>query len=42
MCDDGLLVDPRKITIITVMLVPTNSIEIKRFLGMLGFYRRYF
>jgi hypothetical protein len=29
MCHDGLLVDPRKITIIIVMLVPTNLTKIK-------------
>jgi hypothetical protein len=28
-CHDGLLVDPRKITTIIIMLVPTNVIEIK-------------
>jgi hypothetical protein len=30
-CSDGLLVDHRKIIVITTMLVPINVIEIKRF-----------
>jgi hypothetical protein len=36
-CHGGLLVDPRKITTITTMPIPTNSIEIKRFLGAISF-----
>ncbi len=39
---DGLLVDPRKITTITIMLVPINVKEVKRFLGVVGFYWHYF
>ncbi len=41
-CYEGLLVDPRKISAITTMLAPVNVIEIKRFLGVVGFYRQYF
>jgi hypothetical protein len=36
--EDGLLVDPRKINIITKMPSQTNVIELKRFLGAPGFY----
>jgi len=41
-CHDGLLVDPHKIMAITVMLTPTNLIEIKKFLGATNFYQHYF
>ncbi len=41
-CHDSLLVDPRKITAIINMLVPTILIEIKWFLGATSFYRHYF
>jgi hypothetical protein len=41
-CSDGLLMDPKKISIITTMPVPINVTEIKRFLGEVGFYRHYF
>ncbi len=37
-CHHDLLVDPRKITTIIVMLVPTILIEIKQFLGTTSFY----
>ncbi len=40
-CEDGLLVDPRKI-IITNMPTSINVIELKRFLNAICFYRRYF
>jgi hypothetical protein len=42
MCQDSLLVDPWKITTITVMRPPTNVMEIKQFLGAASFYRCYF
>jgi hypothetical protein len=35
-CSDGLLMDPKKITIITTMLVPVNVTEIKKILGVVG------
>jgi hypothetical protein len=41
-CHDGLMVDPWKIITITIMLAPTNVMEIKVFLGAIGFYRCYF
>lgn len=41
-CSDGLLVDPRKITIITTMQVLDNVTKIKRFLEAVGFYQCYF
>jgi hypothetical protein len=37
-CEDGLLVDPRKVNIITNMPTPTNVIELKRFLGVARSY----
>jgi hypothetical protein len=37
-CYEGLLVDPQNISTITTMLAPINVIEIKRFLGVVGFY----
>jgi hypothetical protein len=37
-CNEGLLVDPQKVTTIITMLTPTNIIEIKRFLRTVGFY----
>jgi hypothetical protein len=36
--EDGLLVDPRKINIITNMPTPTSVIELERFLQAIGFY----
>jgi hypothetical protein len=41
-CEDGLLVDLRKINIITEMPTPTNVTELKRFLWVAGFYQHYF
>ncbi len=41
-CHDSLLVDPRKITTITTMPIPTNPTKIKRILGAVGFYQCYF
>jgi hypothetical protein len=41
-CSDGLLVDPRKITIIITMQVLDNVTTIKRFLEVVGFYQCYF
>ncbi len=37
-CEDGLLVDLRKINIIIKMPTPTNVTKLKRFLGVAGFY----
>jgi hypothetical protein len=37
-CNDGLIVDPKKFTAITTMAVPINVTKIKRFLGATGFY----
>ncbi len=36
-CKEGLLVDPRNITVITSILTPTNVTKVKRFLGAAGF-----
>jgi hypothetical protein len=41
-CNERLLVDPRKLSTITTMPTPINTIEIKRFLGVACFYRQYF
>jgi hypothetical protein len=41
-CHDGLLVDLHKITTIIVMPTPTNPMEIKQYLGVVGFYQCYF
>jgi len=41
-CNDGLLVDPKKIIAITKMPIPIKLIEINRFLGIVGFYQHYF
>jgi hypothetical protein len=41
-CHDDLLVDPRKITIITTMPIPTNLTKFFKFLGAVGFYQCYF
>ncbi len=40
-CHDDLLVDPHNITTIIAMLTPTNVMEIKWFLGAVGFYWCY-
>jgi hypothetical protein len=40
--EDGLLVDRRKINIITKMPTLTNVIELKRFLRAPSFYQHYF
>jgi hypothetical protein len=37
-CEDGLLVDPRKINIIKDMPTPTSVKKLKRFIGVAGFY----
>jgi len=37
-CEDGLLVDLRKINIIIKMPTPTNVTKLKRFIGVAGFY----
>jgi hypothetical protein len=37
-CEDGLLLDPRKINIIIDMPTLTSVIELKRFLGVASFY----
>jgi hypothetical protein len=41
-CEDGLLVEPRKINIIIEMPTPTNVTKLKRFLGATSFYQHYF
>jgi hypothetical protein len=41
-CHDKLLVDPRKVIVITSMPIPSNVTQIKWFLGVVGFYQRYF
>jgi hypothetical protein len=41
-CLDKLLVDLRKVTMITSMPIPLNVIEIKWFLRVVGFYKKYF
>jgi hypothetical protein len=40
--EDGLLVNPRKINIITDMPTPTNVTKLKRFLKAASFYQQYF
>jgi len=40
--ENGLLVDRRKINIMTKMPTPTNVIKLKRFLRAPSFYRHYF
>jgi hypothetical protein len=37
-CEDGLLVDLRKINIIIELPTPTNVKKLKRFIGVAGFY----
>jgi hypothetical protein len=41
-CEDGLLLDPRKVNIITNMPTPTYVIELKKILVIASFYRHYF
>jgi hypothetical protein len=41
-CHEGLLVNPRKVITIANMPTPTIVIKIKRFLGPIDFYKRYF
>jgi len=41
-CQEGLLVDPRKIITIVGMFIPTSLIEIKRFFEATNFHQRYF
>jgi hypothetical protein len=41
-CEDGLLVDPRKINTITNMPSSTSVIELKIFFGAISFYQRHF
>jgi hypothetical protein len=41
-CEDGLLVDPREISIIVDMPTPTSVIKLKGFLGATCFNRQYF
>ena len=38
---DGIKVDPQKVKAITEWLRPTNVTEIRRFLGLAGYYRRF-
>ncbi len=40
-CEDGLLVDPRKINIITNMPTPMSVTKLKKFLGVASFYWWY-
>jgi hypothetical protein len=37
-CNDGLIIAPKKIIAITTMPIPIKLIEIKRVLGVVGFY----
>lgn len=37
----GLHVDPRKVEAVTAWPVPTNRRELQRFLGLVGYYRRF-
>jgi hypothetical protein len=41
-CHDGLLVEPHKITTITIMPTPINVMEINWFLKAVSFYQQYF
>jgi hypothetical protein len=41
-CSDGLLMDPKKITIITMMLVPVNTIETKNSWLLLTLFLRLY
>ena len=38
---DGITVDPSKIEAIVNWAVPTNVSEVRRFLGLTGYYRRF-
>jgi hypothetical protein len=40
--NEGLLVDPRKVAIITTILTTMNVTKIKCFLGVTRFYWKYF
>ena len=37
----GVMVDPQKIEAIMNWEVPTNQIEVRSFLGLVGYYRRF-
>lgn len=39
--EDGIRADPDKIKSITELEIPRNTKEIKRFIGMIGWYRRF-
>ena len=38
---DGVLVDPSKIDAVSTWVQPTNAFEIRSFLGLAGYYRRF-
>jgi len=38
---EGIKVDPQKVKVITEWSRPTNIIEIRSFLGLAGYYRRF-
>jgi hypothetical protein len=38
---DGIVVDPKKIEAIREWSVPKNMIEIRSFMGLVGYYRRF-
>lgn len=39
--DEGVKPDPKKILAVSNYPVPTNPTEIKSFLGLAGYYRRF-
>jgi len=40
-CKEGIKVDHQKIEVIIEWPLPTNVIEVKSFLGLAGYYRRF-
>ena len=38
---EGVSVDPAKVEAVSKWVAPTSVIEIKRFLGLAGYYRRF-
>ncbi len=41
MPENEIKVDPKKVKVVTDWPMPTTVIEIKRFLGLAGYYRRF-